>query len=32
VIVLPAWEPWMTGAHVYNDTFWTMDCVGLRDR
>lgn len=27
---LPAWRPWMTGALVYNDTFWSHDCVGLR--
>lgn len=31
VVVLPSWEPWMTGRLVYNDTFWAMDCVGLRD-
>jgi putative acetyltransferase len=30
VFVLPAWEAWMTGALVYNDTFWSHDCVGLR--
>jgi putative acetyltransferase len=30
VITLSAWEPWMVGALVYNDTFWTHDCVGLR--
>jgi putative acetyltransferase len=30
VIVLPSWQPWMIGAVVYNDTFWTLDCVGLR--
>ena len=30
VIVLPYWQPWMIGAVVYNDTFWTLDCVGLR--
>jgi putative acetyltransferase len=30
VRVLPAWEDWMTGALVYNDTFWSFDCVGLR--
>jgi putative acetyltransferase len=30
VIVLPAWEPSVTGALVYNDTFWMHDCVGLR--
>jgi putative acetyltransferase len=31
VVVLPSWESWMTGSLVYNDTFWAMDCVGLRD-
>ena len=30
VTVLAAWQPWMTGALVYNDTFWTHDSVGLR--
>jgi putative acetyltransferase len=30
VVLLPAWRPWMTGAVVYNDTFWAHDCVGLR--
>lgn len=30
VMLLPAREPWMTGAVVYNDTFWSLDCVGLR--
>jgi putative acetyltransferase len=30
VALLPAWQPWMTGALVYNDTFWAHDCVGLR--
>ena len=30
VVVLPSWEPWMVGAVVYNDTFWSFDCVGLR--
>jgi putative acetyltransferase len=29
-VVLPSWQPWMTGALVYNDTFWSHDCVGLR--
>jgi putative acetyltransferase len=28
---LPAYEPWMTGTLVYSDTFWALDCVGLRD-
>ncbi|MEU4163091.1 N-acetyltransferase [Actinoplanes sp. NPDC026670] len=31
VVRLPAFEPWMTGAFVYSDTFWEHDCVGLRD-
>jgi putative acetyltransferase len=30
VRVLRAWQPWMTGALVYNDTFWSFDSVGLR--
>ena len=30
VVVLPARQPWMTGALIYNDTFWSHDCVGLR--
>jgi putative acetyltransferase len=30
VVTLGAHEPWMTGALVYPDTFWAMDCVGLR--
>jgi len=30
VVVLPAWEPWMTGALVYPDAFWTLDLAGLR--
>ena len=31
VVRLPAYEPWMTGTLVYSDTFWALDCVGLRD-
>jgi putative acetyltransferase len=31
VVILPSYEPWMTGALVYVDTFWAHDCVGLRD-
>ena len=31
VVTTPAYEPWMTGALVYADPFWTHDCVGLRD-
>ncbi len=30
VVVLPAWEEWMTGPLVYPDAFWTTDTVGLR--
>lgn len=30
VVLLPAWQPWMTGALVYPDAFWTTDLVGLR--
>jgi putative acetyltransferase len=30
VVVLPSWQPSMVGALVYNDTFWSHDCVGLR--
>jgi putative acetyltransferase len=30
VVVLPAWQPWMTGALVYPEAFWIMDAVGLR--
>ena len=29
-VQLPGWEPWMRGALVYADTFWALDCVGLR--
>jgi putative acetyltransferase len=32
VVVLPSWQPWMVGAVVYNDTFWALDFVGLRDQ
>ena len=28
---LPAYEPWMTGTHVYAEAFWRHDAVGLRD-
>ncbi|MEP9365371.1 N-acetyltransferase [Nocardioides sp. CN2-186] len=31
VVVLPAHETWMTGALVYCEPFWALDCVGLRD-
>lgn len=30
VTLLTAYEPWMTGALVYSDRFWALDCVGLR--
>jgi putative acetyltransferase len=30
VFPLPTYEPWMTGALVYNDAFWRTDTVGLR--
>jgi putative acetyltransferase len=31
VVTLPRHEPWMTGALVYAEQFWALDCVGLRD-
>jgi putative acetyltransferase len=31
VAKMPSYEPWMTGALVYSETFWALDCVGLRD-
>ena len=31
VAVLASHEPWMTGALVYAEPFWALDCVGLRD-
>jgi putative acetyltransferase len=30
-LVLPAYEPWMTGTLVYSDVFWRHDAVGLRE-
>lgn len=30
-LLLPAYEPWMTGTLVYSETFWQHDAVGLRD-
>lgn len=30
VVVLPSWQPWMTGALVYPEAFWAWDRVGLR--
>jgi putative acetyltransferase len=31
VMLLPAYEPWMTGTLVYSEVFWRHDAVGLRD-
>lgn len=31
VVVFPSREEWMTGALVYCEPFWALDCVGLRD-
>ncbi len=28
---LAAYQPWMTGTLVYAETFWALDCVGLRE-
>jgi putative acetyltransferase len=30
VVVLPSWQPELTGALVYPEAFWTHDSVGLR--
>jgi putative acetyltransferase len=30
VAQLSAYEDWMTGTFVYSETFWALDCVGLR--
>lgn len=30
VAKLSSYEQWMTGTFVYSDTFWALDCVGLR--
>lgn len=27
---LSSYEEWMTGTFVYSETFWALDCVGLR--
>lgn len=27
---LTTYQPWMTGTLVYSETFWALDCVGLR--
>jgi len=31
VAALSAYEEWMTGTFVYAETFWALDCVGLRE-
>lgn len=31
VVLLPGHEDWMSGALVYCEPFWALDCVGLRD-
>ncbi len=31
VLALHGREPWMTGTLVYDQVFWQLDCVGLRD-
>ena len=31
VRLLAGWQSWMTGALVYVEAFWALDCVGLRD-
>lgn len=31
VRLLSSYEPWMRGALVYAEPFWTQDCAGLRD-
>jgi putative acetyltransferase len=31
VYLLPGYQPWMTGALVYAEQFWALDCVGLRE-
>lgn len=31
-VLLPSYQPWMTGALVYPDVFWEHDSVGLRDQ
>ena len=31
VLPLSRFEPWMTGTLIYDQLFWQLDCVGLRD-
>jgi len=31
VAVLSAYQDWMTGTFVYSETFWALDCIGLRE-
>jgi putative acetyltransferase len=28
---LSAYRDWMTGTFVYSETFWALDCIGLRE-
>ena len=30
VAALSAYQDWMTGTFVYAETFWALDCIGLR--
>ena len=30
VVRLSAYRDWMTGTFIYSETFWALDCVGLR--
>lgn len=32
VVTMPSYEASMTGALVYAEPFWALDCVGLRDQ
>jgi putative acetyltransferase len=32
VAKLSGYEAWMTGTLVYSETFWALDCVGLREQ
>lgn len=31
VATLGSYKRWMTGTYVYSETFWALDCVGLRE-
>jgi putative acetyltransferase len=30
-LMMPSYEPWMTGTLVYSHVFWEHDAVGLRE-